>query len=75
MAHKGYSFNEFGTKVSEHICDSCGRYFNICPAVSQDKEGFENCMDVACESYDAQRDADKLFDEELILKEKIIKPC
>lgn len=56
----GTTFNEHGTVVSSHICDTCGNHFTVCPDVGN--KGWENCLGEDCESYDEGRDADKLFD-------------
>lgn len=59
----GYDNNQYGTKVSVHICDTCGDKFTVCPAVG-DKPSWENCLRPECASYDPSRDADKLFGDD-----------
>ena len=56
----GTTFNEYGTMVSSHICDTCGNRFTVCPPVKN--KDWEDCLGVDCKSYDAKRDADKLFE-------------
>lgn len=58
----GMSKNEYGTPVSVHICDTCGTQFTVCPAILNEKIGWENCLGIGCKSYDKNRDADRLFD-------------
>ena len=55
--------NKYGTKISVHICNSCGAEFTVCPAKAADAKGWDGCMAPTCKSYDEDRDADKLFDE------------
>jgi len=58
-----YDVNEFGTRVSVHICRYCGDEFTVCPAIPVERESnFEGCLAVGCPSYDPERDVDKLFD-------------
>lgn len=63
MTYLGPSTNDYGTAISVHRCDSCGRTFTVCPAVRGDAPGWDGCMSTTCESYDESRDADKLFEE------------
>ena len=60
MARIGESTIEYGTKVTVHICDTCGRQFTICPV---DTEGFfgSDCLAVDCPSYDDRRDISKVW--------------
>lgn len=61
----GYENNQYGTLVSRHKCDACGKEFTVCPAVPDDhNDQWLNCLDVECSSYDPSRDVDKLFDSE-----------
>ena len=72
--HKGYAENEYGTRISKHVCDTCGEEFTLCPAMGEERKGWENCMDETCPSYDANRDADILFmsDDEIREKKKTV---
>jgi len=56
----GYDNNMYGTKVSVHVCDTCGEKFTVCPAVGE-RPGWDNCATPECGSYDPYRDVDKLF--------------
>jgi len=56
------SVNQYGTAVSEHICNTCGRPFTLTPSQAG-KEGWDNCLDITCDSYDESRDADLLFEQ------------
>ncbi len=58
----GMSNNEYSTSVSVHICDTCGGKFTVCPAIADNTKGWENCLGKECDSYDINRDADKLFE-------------
>jgi hypothetical protein len=60
---KSYGINEFGTRISMHICDACGNFFTICPAKNQEDEGWNNCLAPNCKSYDPNRDVDNMFDD------------
>ena len=62
------SHNQFGTKISIHRCDECWNEFTVCPAV--ENEGWENCLGPECSSYDADRDADRLFGSGRVLREE-----
>lgn len=49
--------NEYGTPVSEFICETCGGKFTVCPAVEEDKrDNWQNCLAEECDSYDIDRD-------------------
>lgn len=56
-----YDTNEYGTKISRHVCDTCGEPFTLCPAQEPTAPGWENCMMPWCDSYDPERDVDRLF--------------
>ena len=60
--YMGIGLNDYGTTVSQHICDTCGGAFTVCPA--QDSEGheYDNCLAETCESYDPARDIDKVWE-------------
>ena len=56
--------NEYNTPISIHICEFCGVEFTVCPAIPDEKlDDWRGCMAPECESYDSERDGDKLFDE------------
>ena len=67
-------FNEYGTPVSWHLCQTCGYYFSLCPAVSYAAPGWNYCMADECASYDPDRDADILFmsDKEIAEQKPIV---
>lgn len=51
--------NEIGTPVSEHVCESCGQGFTVCPAVPSEKaDEWRGCLADDCSSYDLARDID-----------------
>ena len=60
----GESFNEYGTPVSKHICDTCGNEFTVCPKIDDSNKNWDNCLGEECDSYDSSRDADKLFGDD-----------
>lgn len=72
--HKGFSNNEYGTKVSNHTCDTCGNDFTVCPAKDKDSTSFNDCLALECGSYDPNRDADILFmsDKEIAATRSVI---
>lgn len=51
--------NEFGVKISEHKCNTCGVIFTLCPV---EETGWEDCLSKNCESYDPDRDLDGKVD-------------
>lgn len=55
--------NEFGTPVTYRICGHCKRPFTVCPAITEDNDGWENSLADDCASYDPNRDVDKFFGE------------
>lgn len=59
----GGGFNEYGTPMSLHVCDTCGCEFSVIPAIADGVPGWENCLGTECDSYDPNRDADKFFDD------------
>jgi hypothetical protein len=63
MAWLSYGLNEYGTPISCHTCDTCGKFFTVCPAHDDDPDdhAFDDCLGVECGSYDIRRDADRLF--------------
>jgi len=63
MAFKGFDKNEYGAKISKHVCDSCGVEFTVCPGT----ERFDNCLGTSCPSYDEKYDVDKMLSEGLEL--------
>lgn len=50
----GQHTNEYGVKVTEHICDTCGAPFTICPGV----DDWANCLAEDCDSYDPSCEVD-----------------
>lgn len=59
----GKTLNEYGTPVSEIVCDDCGKYVTVCPAVPPEKhDQWGSCLTPECPSYDITRDADIWFD-------------
>lgn len=66
---KSTKLNEYGMLVSVHECETCGCEFTMCPAIKDDKN-WKHCLSLDCDSYDSERDVDKLFDNN---KQKIIK--
>lgn len=61
--HTGFSTNEYGTRISIHVCETCGRIFTVCPAAEEDAKGWDDCLTPTCSSYDPDRDVDKLFED------------
>ena len=55
--------NEYGTPISEHLCETCFTTFTLCPARPNDK-GWKNCLGIECPSYDSKRDIDKYFEKD-----------
>jgi hypothetical protein len=55
-----YKTNEYGTLVSEHVCETCGVVFTVCPA-AKDETSWRSCSSPYCESYDPDRDVDLLL--------------
>lgn len=56
----GISVNDFGTPVSLHTCEACGREFTVCPARENDVD-WGGCLARECPSYDPARDVDRFF--------------
>ena len=50
----GEHTNEHGVRVTEHICDTCGVEFTVCPGV----DGWDDCLAESCLSYDPEREVD-----------------
>lgn len=50
----GEHTNEHGVKVTEHVCDTCGEKFTICPGV----DDWPDCLSDDCTSYDPDREVD-----------------
>ena len=58
----GETYNEYGTKVNQYVCEFCGTLFTVCPPPKRDADDYwKGCLDKSCESYDSRRDADKYF--------------
>lgn len=70
MTFLRYDFNEYGTKISVHRCDTCESEFTVCPAVKPNSKNWEYCLADTCESYDPARDADVLFMSDKEIKEE-----
>ncbi len=64
MSHLGYDKNEFGHKVSKHLCESCGSTFMLIPPQGPDDGWGEGCLGLGCASYDVTRDVDLMFEIE-----------
>jgi len=62
--HRGFSRNEYGTKISLHTCNDCGADFSLCPAQERD----DTCGHPECSSYDESRDVEKLLENGAELK-------
>lgn len=64
----GETLNDYGTVVSVHTCDTCGKKYTVCPAVDKpevDNGGlYSNCMAEDCQSYDPAHDIDSVFDSD-----------
>lgn len=58
----GFSLNEHGVIVSDHVCNACGEPFTVTPAKG-DQEWGGCCLSVDCPSYDPARDADRFFED------------
>lgn len=59
----GNSVNEYGTPVSAHICEFCGREFTVCPPAKDELlKYWRGCLAPECESYDPQRDVAYLLE-------------
>ena len=63
------SINEFGTPVLERKCSTCGGNFTVCP-VPENLHDWQDCLSEDCGSYDPDRDVDKLFDGDRIVRER-----
>ena len=50
----GEHTNEWGVRVTEHICDTCGVEYTICPGV----DNWNNCLADNCDSYDPDCEVD-----------------
>lgn len=44
--------NKHGVRVTEHICETCGEPFTVCPGV----DDWPDCLSDTCASYDASRE-------------------
>jgi hypothetical protein len=64
MSHRGFTANEYGTRVSAHVCDQCGREFTVCPAKEVGAVGWDGCLSPECPSYDVERDVDLMLEIE-----------
>ena len=68
----GETTNEYCTPVSTHVCDTCGEEYTVCPAIPDDKEGWESCLAWGCVSYEPDRDVDVLFMSDAEIAEREI---
>ncbi len=59
MTKTGEHTNIHGVRVTEHICDTCGNTFTICPGI----DDYPNCGDIDCTSYDPDTE---MTDEEIM---------
>ena len=50
----GQHTNEYGVRVTEHICKTCGVEFTVCPGI----DNWNDCLVEPCQSYDPERDID-----------------
>ena len=50
----GEHTNEHGVRVTEHICETCGVEFTICPGI----DDYPDCLDIDCDSYDPDCEVD-----------------
>lgn len=56
--HTNDGINEHGVAVANFLCDSCGHSFSVIPAPSEmERDQWQDCLDDACSSYSADRDA------------------
>ena len=69
MSFLRMTFNDYGTPVSQHRCDSCGDVFTVCPGPEEGESGEEFdkrfggcCLAETCGSYSLPRDVDLFFD-------------
>jgi len=62
--------NRHGTGTSIHKCNTCGEEFSVTPAVSEESQGFVNCLSPDCASYDPERDLDILFMSDCAIKKQ-----
>ncbi len=66
--------NEQGTPITVFQCESCGVEFSVCPAIPDiDLDNWKGCMRPECDSYDEERDVDKMMDEGTVRFEKTTK--
>jgi len=62
--------NQYGTQISVHKCDNCGKRFTVCPAIAPDSEGWDGCLAETCDSYDPARDVDLMMESGVELLSK-----
>ena len=66
----GDMVNEYGTKVYATNCETCGRFYSICPYPEKGTEHrWNNCLAPECGSYDKDRDVDLMLDNGLEIEE------
>lgn len=47
------SKNKYGTEISIHKCDTCGKEFSVCPATP---DGYPDCLSTECDSFNPDCD-------------------
>ena len=60
----GTALNEYGTPVGVHRCDSCSRWFTVCPDDTSADAQWAGCLAETCDTYDVTRDVDLMFEIE-----------
>jgi hypothetical protein len=56
--------NEHGVRITVFRCEFCGEEFSVCPAVPDiNLDNWKGCLRPQCESYDEERDVDKMIEE------------
>lgn len=65
--------NEWGTRTSKHVCDECGRDYELTPAVNSGGL-MDCCLADDCKSYDPEHDLEILFmtDKEIAAEKPIV---
>ena len=62
MTYVKNGLNDYGTEVSHHRCDTCGRDYTVTPAVPPEKrDEWDHCLSEDCDSYEPMRDAELYF--------------
>jgi hypothetical protein len=50
----GEHTNEYGIRVTEHMCETCGEEFTLTPGA----DDWPDCLSDKCDSYDPDRETD-----------------